>query len=469
MLYSRRPRRFARSNRRITQRVSARALEKAPEAGLGPETPAWRTGVRLAGLALLAAGAIYLSTVSVNILVLGTDDVDYAKHTDTIMLLHWQPLTRRLALLSVPRDTLIRLPKRGPMKINAVYAYGSAAGTRDYALAMTRAAVESLLGAKIHYTVHLRYTNFIQVVDALGGVPLYVDKAMHYQDQAGGVNIQLEPGYQLLDGRQALDYVRFRQDRDGDLGRIRRQQNFMKAFVSQLIRFSQLPRTVRAFFIVMKQVETNLSWPVATFLAWELKTAAGGSWRQAILPGHAVYLEGRSYWESDPAAVRKLMAELSSPPKRRAESAPNPTPTAAVKPSADGPAEAEQAESARPAPVPTVRAQRDVLRPPAPPLPSGPQPVVRVLNGCGVQGVAGRVTQRLLSKNIHTRESDVTNAPSFDYARTIIKTRQEHLPWARRIATILGLGDDQIQIIPKNIAYPTVTLVIGKDYQDYLK
>lgn len=466
MLFSRRPRRFSRSNRRIQQRLSARALENLPQDGMPAEGPAWRAWVRLAGLGLLAAGAIYLSTVSVNILVLGTDDVDYAKHTDTIMLLHWQPLMHRLALLSVPRDTLIRLPKRGPMKINAVYAYGSAVGTRDYALAMTRAAVEGLLGAKIHYTVHLRYTNFIQVVDALGGVPLYVDKAMHYQDQAGGVNIQLEPGYQLLDGRQALDYVRFRQDREGDLGRIRRQQNFMKAFVGQLIRFSQLPRTVRAFVIVMRQVETNLTWPVATFLAWELKAAAGGSWRQAILPGRAVYIEGRSYWESDPVEVRRVMAELGTLPKRRVSPAPQPTPAPVATPLAAGPAAVETEEPAQPAVVPTLRPTA-VVR--LAPLPAGPQPVVRVLNGCGVQGVASRVTQRLLAKNISTRESDVTNAPSFNFGRTVIKTKQEHLPWARRIATILGLGEDHIQIIPKNIAYPTITLVIGKDYQEYLQ
>jgi len=470
LLYRKRnKRKVSRRNRYLSQRFSARDTGSSERDDFiaGSDLPAWRSLLRFFILGLMVIGAIYLSAVSVNILVLGTDDVDYSKHTDTIMLIHWRPLPRRLALLSIPRDTLIRMPKRGPMKINAVYAYGNALGSREYALAMTRASIETLLGLKIHYVIHVQYSDFIKLVDALGGVPLYVEKCMRYRDQAGSVNIDLEPGYQLLDGRQSLNYVRFRHDRDGDIGRIRRQQKFVKAFVSQLVRFSKFPRTASAFYTFLDQVETNLTLPVAIFLAVEIKSAARGSWRQAILPGKAVYIEGKSYWKPDLPRIRRVIAEMGKPPRKmdtKIKSKPladkmRNTKAARISKTK---IKAQAKRKAKPTPKPTPKK-------PLPPLPAGKQPVVRVLNGCGVSGVAGRITKRLMSKNIHIRSEDTTNAPSFDFAYTIIKSKSKNLPWARRIATILNLSEDRIQVIPKNINYPTVTIVIGDDYQELMR
>lgn len=430
----------------------------------GEDLPAWRSLVRFAVLGMLIIGSIYLSVVTMNILVLGTDDVDYSKHTDTIMLVHWRPLPRRLALLSVPRDTLITLPKRGPMKINAVYAYGNAIGSRDYALAMTRATIENLLGLKVHYTVHIKYSSFIKLVDAIGGVPMYVSKRMKYTDHAGGVNIDLEPGYQLLDGRQSLNYVRFRHDRDGDIGRIRRQQAFVKAFVTQLARFSRLPKTTAAFFTFLKEVETNLTVPAALFLALEVKSIAKGSWRQAILPGKGVYIKGISYWKTDPEDVRKVVAALGRPPRVRSKKKVEPV-SADTKPVA----QATQKKPVRVAPRPTaVPTKVPVRQPRKVALPAGRQPIIRVLNGCGVGGVASKIAAKVRSINVTIKEADITNAPSFDYTYTIIKSNPKNLPWARRIATILGLDEDRIQQIPKSVSYPSVTVVIGKDYNTIL-
>lgn len=420
----------------------------------GEDLPAWRSLLRFMLLGLMIVGFIYLSVVSVNILILGTDDVDYSKHTDTIMLAHWKPLPRRLALLSIPRDTLIRLPKRGAMKINAVYAYGTAMGSRDYALAMTRASIENLLGLKVHYTVHIKYSSFIKLVDALGGVPLYVAKRMRYQDQAGGVDIDIEPGYQLLDGRQALNFVRFRHDREGDIGRIRRQQEFVKAFLRQLAHFTKLPKTLGSFLTFIQEVETNLTFPAALFLASEIKSVAGQSWRQAILPGEATYIKGISYWRSDPDKVRQVVAALGKPPKQRKR-------LQGIKP-VEQPAQARDAQTeSEPEPVETITPTRISL-----PLPTGPQPVVRVLNGCGVSGVAGKVAQKIQVEKILIKEADITNAPTFDYPYTIIKSKAGNMMWARKIANILELEEDRIQQIPKKITYPTVTVVIGIDYRE---
>ncbi|MCK5218601.1 LCP family protein [bacterium] len=432
---------------------------KGREALPAGDLPAGRSLLRFLVLGLLVFGVIYLSAVSLNILVLGTDDVDYSKHTDTIMLIHWRPLPRRLALLSIPRDTLIRLPKRGPMKINAVYAYGNALGSRDYAMAMTRASIENLLGLKIHYVVHLRYSGFIKLVDALGGVPLYVIKRMCYKDQAGGVNIDLEPGYQLLDGRQSLNYVRFRHDREGDIGRIRRQQKFLKAFMMQIMRFSQLPRTCRAFYSFIHQVEMDLSLPAAIFLAMEIRGVAGRSWRQAILPGRAVYIKGKSYWQPDALGVQKVVEDLGRPPGKKSSPAAGSQKESRVEVKA-------REEEKKPAP----KIKPEIKAAPTPfSLPAGQQPIIRILNGCGASGVAGCLAEKLKKQKLLISADNITNAPSFDYAYTIIKTNSKNLPWARSMAAILNLDEGRIHKISDKISYPTLTLVIGEDYGELLE
>ncbi|NTV53702.1 MAG: LCP family protein, partial [Candidatus Firestonebacteria bacterium] len=316
---------WGRGSSRLFARLSATL---APSAGDddGVQGAPWRFWARMAFVGLLAAGAVYLSAAAVNILVLGTDDVEYAQHTDTILLLHWRPLPPRLSLLSVPRDTQVLLPKRGLLKVNAVYAYGNVLNGQAYALAMTRSTLENLLGVKINYVIHVRYSSFISLVDAMGGVPLYVPKRMQYLDQAGGVNIDLAPGYQLLDGRQSLNYVRFRSDEDGDQGRMRRQQEFVKAFTLQVMGFTQLPRTLRAFYLFMQQMETDLDMATAFFLALEMKSVTGTSWRQTILPGQTVYVQGLAYWQTDPRSVRETMQALGHAPRPQALPAPAPSP-----------------------------------------------------------------------------------------------------------------------------------------------
>jgi LCP family protein required for cell wall assembly len=477
--------------------------------------PAWRFWVRVGILALLGMSAIYLSLAAVNILILGTDDVDYAQHTDTIMLLHWRPLPRRLSLLSVPRDTQVVLPKRGMLKINAVYAYGNALNGRAYALAMTRSTLENLLGVKVHYVIHIRYSGFIALVDAMGGVPMYIPKRMQYMDIAGGVNIDLMPGYQLLDGRQALNYVRFRHDLDSDLGRMKRQQEFVKAFVSQLMGFTKLPRTIKAFYAFLHQIETDLTMPTAFFLALEMKSVVGYAWQQSILPGQTIYVQGVPYWQIDNNAVKEVMAGLGQAPKPKAapvstpesksvkgeavtvsnpadqaEAAPIPAAPSAGKKSAAAKATSAPAIAATPAPTAeakTVVAKTQVgkaaprvplaLTPaakvsiPAPKFvkvawPKGPQPVIRILNGCGAGGVSKTLADKMARQHLRISMKNVGNAVHYNFANTLVRTNAKNLPWARGIAKLLGLKDMYVQLDKDN---PAITVIIGKDHELWSK
>jgi hypothetical protein len=220
------------------------------------------------------------------------------------------------------------------------------------------------------------------------------------------------------------------------------------------------------------------------------------------LPGHAAYVEGKSYWQTDQAEVKSFMADLGRPPRsaavpavvepesatRTADHQPDSAAAAGAvktKPSAAGllappaPAGTPPVRAALPqspavaAPTP-VREKPSGLTQPRPPaetvkLPPGPQPVVRILNGCGVDGVCKTAAERLTLRRVRVQPKDITNAPAFNFAVTVIKTNQKNLPWARGIAKMLGLEEGRIQIVPGRYKYPTVTVVVGQDYAEWLR
>jgi LCP family protein required for cell wall assembly len=151
--------------------------------------------------------------------------------SDTIMLIRADPRVGTISLLSLPRDMYVPIhcPGRAVFdaKINAAYAYCGPAGTL--------ATVKALTGLEINYLIAVNFRGFMQIVDKLGGV--YVDVDRRYLNSQSGPNgyatINLLPGYQLLDGGNALDFVRFRHT-DSDLYRVARQQLFVKAMKARI-------------------------------------------------------------------------------------------------------------------------------------------------------------------------------------------------------------------------------------------
>jgi LCP family protein required for cell wall assembly len=166
--------------------------------------------------------------------------------SDTLMLVRADPGTDSISLLSFPRDMFVEIhcPGAAPHmdKINAAYAECGPQGSLQ--------TVKALTGIPINYLITVNFRGFREIVDRMGGVWLDVDR--HYFNDHGGptgyATINLEPGYQKLTGRQALDYVRYRHT-DSDLYRVARQQQFVKAFKGQVQQnFSPLtlPRVVDA-------------------------------------------------------------------------------------------------------------------------------------------------------------------------------------------------------------------------------
>lgn len=152
---------------------------------------------------------------------LGTGSAE-GRRTDTILLLH-DSASGPTVLVSLPRDSYVPIPGRGQNKLNAAYAFGG-----PKLLVQT---VEDVSGVRIDDYVEVGFGGFFQVVEAAGGVRICL-KAPLKDAQA---HVNLPKGCQLLDGKQALGFVRARySDPRGDLGRVERQQQFLRSMATRL-------------------------------------------------------------------------------------------------------------------------------------------------------------------------------------------------------------------------------------------
>ena len=172
------------------------------------------------------------------------------RRSDTIILVHVDPEEDFVSMVSFPRDLRVEIPGHGINKLNAAYAFEGPA--------LTVQTVELLTGVDIDEYLEVDFAAFADITDSLGGVYLDIDRR-YYNDNAEWELIKLSPGYQLLDGAQALDYVRFRHDQNYDFGRMDRQQRFITAMREQAVGWDlplRLPGIVDALFT---NIETTLS------------------------------------------------------------------------------------------------------------------------------------------------------------------------------------------------------------------
>ena len=175
-----------------------------------------------------------------NILVMGTDeDPDgNSRRSDSIILVRVNPNGECISILSIPRDLLVDIPGLGPEKINAAYATGGTSRAIE--------TVRTLTGLPVHHFVLINYGGFETAVDAMGGVYVDVDQR-YFNDNSNAYYgeeyepIDIYPGYQKLNGKDALAYVRYRHT-DSDFMRIARQQYFIRDVKAQSLRWGNLTR-----------------------------------------------------------------------------------------------------------------------------------------------------------------------------------------------------------------------------------
>ena len=234
------------------------------------------------------------------IMIMGVDErTDDVGRSDTLMVATIDPHKNEAALLSIPRDTRVAIPKNGYDKINAAYAYG---GEK-----LTQRTVEDFLGIRIDHYVIINTHGFQKIIDAIGGIDIDVEKRMYYEDpwdDDGGLVIDLRPGRQHMDGKTAVTYVRYR-DEEGDIGRVKRQQKFMRACVDAVTTPAILPRLPGIISSVIDSVKTDLSVRQMLEFIGTLKQAQANGLRTDMVPGRPLYIEGISYWIPDMEQLRR--------------------------------------------------------------------------------------------------------------------------------------------------------------------
>jgi len=243
-----------------------------------------------------------------NILLLGIDDGDQdnpgaPKRSDTMIVASINIEESKIHLLSIPRDTKVAIPgHKGSEKITHAFFYG---GTQ-----LAIRTVEDLLALHIEHCIVIDWQAFIKTIDLLGGIDLYVENNMHYEDPYAGLVINLTQGYQHLNGSQAGQYVRFRSDELGDIGRVQRQQRFLKALTEQTLQVSnllKLPMFIREFD---QYITTDITGFKMIKLANSLRKVRSGDLSTEMLPGNFATIDGISYWVHNKEQTRLMVERM---------------------------------------------------------------------------------------------------------------------------------------------------------------
>ena len=238
-----------------------------------------------------------------NIVVMGCDiRKDDVGRSDTLFVVMLDKSNKNAALLSVPRDTRVKVKGHGWDKINSAFAYG---GHK-----LTQETVQEFLGIKLHNYVVVDFQGFKDLVDVIGGVDIDVEKRMYYYDPYANFEIDLRPGKQHMDGKTAMQYVRYR-DEEGDIGRIRRQQKFIMALYQQIASKNIIAKMPGVSKQIMSMVKTDLSLKEMVELGKVMRDMLEkDGLKMAMVPGDPKYIDGISYWIPDIPKMRQQMAEM---------------------------------------------------------------------------------------------------------------------------------------------------------------
>lgn len=242
-----------------------------------------------------------------NILVMGIDNgadesEDSGKRADTIIVISLNNNTGKASFINIPRDTWVTVPNTNTgTRLKSIYAMGGSP-------LMVR-EVNSLLGISIHQYIALDMQTFADLIDILGGIDLYVEGNMVYEDSEAGLNINLSQGYQHLDGETAQKYLRYRSPELGDIGRAKRQQKFIKALYQEVLQLKTVPKLPQIAEVFQSRVETSAEIFDAAHLANVLRQMSSDIPESLILPG-APSENDDTIWIPDKMEIDKRMQEL---------------------------------------------------------------------------------------------------------------------------------------------------------------
>jgi polyisoprenyl-teichoic acid--peptidoglycan teichoic acid transferase len=349
---------------------------------------------------------------AVNILLLGADKrPDDPGRSDTMVLVRLDPATKSITMLSFPRDLYVEIPGYGYDKMNAAYPYGGAA--------LCVETVGQLTGLPVHHFIEVDFGGFWSVVSILGGVYYPVDRRYYNPPGTGYLPVDLEPGYQLLWGHDALGFVRFRHDALGDFTRMRRQQSFLKELQRQSGRWNgDWRRVAKLVTAIAKHTTTDLdSLKTLLPLASLALTLDSSNVHSVQIEASNAMMNGLSYVVATPEQIQAAVAEFKDP---------------------------EQAP---------VTKTRGVLAKKA--------YTVRVFNGSGVTGVAGAVADQLTAQGFQA--AAIGDADAYTYGASVVYAPKGMRDTAEQFVRLVAPAE--LRLVPRTAGQANgITVVVGADF-----
>lgn len=240
---------------------------------------------------------------SENFLVAGVDKEGL--RTDVILFCQYNNATKKLNLLQIPRDTKVET-KRTDKKINS--AYGSKNGIETL-----MEEVGTITGIKPEKYVIINFKAFRELIDAIGGVDVEVPFRMYYHDPVQNFNIDLLPGMQHLNGKQAEMFIRFRQNDDGtgykngDIERLATQQKFYQIVADKLISVKNVFKTHKILQIFNENVKMNFTGEDIVSYIGKIPGFKRENLNIYTLPGEGKYVGIVSYFVHDKEKTQKII------------------------------------------------------------------------------------------------------------------------------------------------------------------
>ncbi|MBQ3022509.1 MAG: LCP family protein [Clostridia bacterium] len=235
---------------------------------------------------------VEISKEKCNILILGTDKEGL--RTDVMMLAQIDPERGTSTVMSIPRDTLVKYNGRN-RKITEVHSVGMRKG-KQYGTEAAIIATKDLTGIPIHHFVKVNLKAFNDCIDELGGVEFNVPRNMYYVDPAQDLYINLKKGKQILDGNRAEQLIRYRKGyAQGDLARIKVQQDFIHALVEQKLQLKYIGRIDDIYSILADNMETSMSPDDMVQCSRELLDIGTDKMTTITMPGNPKTIGGGSY------------------------------------------------------------------------------------------------------------------------------------------------------------------------------
>ena len=237
----------------------------------------------------------------INALIVGTNQ----NLTDTMMYVNYNVETGKVAMMSIPRDTYITNEYCVGHKLNSLYR-----GKNTQAFVEQ---IEELIGVDIDYYLIFDSKMLIDIVDKVGGVEVDVPVRMKYDDPTQNLHIDLKKGTQVLNGKQAEQFVRYRKGNDGsgyargDLQRTEVQQQFIKNFISTVLSAKNLTKIPDLINVALDNTDTNITAREALKYSTDVMKIDTSNISSCTAPGEAKYMNNISYFVMDKEKTKELV------------------------------------------------------------------------------------------------------------------------------------------------------------------